>query len=56
VVEARDTSGGLFGFDRTRAVSAQSAQLIAESAKRFGQEDDITVVRLVFAADSVLEA
>jgi serine phosphatase RsbU (regulator of sigma subunit) len=56
VVEARDTSGGLFGFDRTRVVSAQSAQLIAETAKRFGQEDDITVVRLVFAPDSVLEA
>jgi serine phosphatase RsbU (regulator of sigma subunit) len=46
VVEARDTSGGLFGFDRTRAVSAQSAHMIAETAKEFGQEDDITVVRL----------
>jgi serine phosphatase RsbU (regulator of sigma subunit) len=52
VVEARDTGGGLFGFDRTRTVSAQSAQLIAETAKRFGQEDDITVVRLTFAPDS----
>jgi serine phosphatase RsbU (regulator of sigma subunit) len=54
VVEARDTRGGLFGFDRTRAVSTKSAQLIAETAKRFGQEDDITVVRLAFAPDSVL--
>jgi hypothetical protein len=51
VVEARDTSGGLFGFDRTRAVSTQSAQAIAETAQRFGQEDDITVVRLAFAAN-----
>jgi serine phosphatase RsbU (regulator of sigma subunit) len=56
VVEARDTGGRLFGFDRTRAVSTQSAQLIAETAQRFGQEDDITVVRLAFAPDSVLQA
>jgi hypothetical protein len=28
-----------------------SAQEIAEAAQRFGQEDDITVLTLAFAAD-----
>jgi serine phosphatase RsbU (regulator of sigma subunit) len=55
VVEARDSEGALFGFDRARALSAQSARAIAETAKRFGQQDDITVVRLAFAPDSVLQ-
>jgi hypothetical protein len=56
VVEARNSEGTLFGFDRACAVSAQSARAIAETAKRFGQEDDITVVRLAFASDSVLQS
>jgi hypothetical protein len=46
VVEARNTLGELFGFDRTREVSAQSAESIAQAAQAFGQEDDITVLTL----------
>ncbi len=46
VVEARNSKGELFGFDRTRAISRESAQHIAETARQFGQEDDITVLSL----------
>ena len=46
VLEARDADGALFGFDRTRAISAQSAESIAAEALKFGQEDDITVLTL----------
>jgi hypothetical protein len=44
VVEAQAASGELFGFDRTRAISQQSAEEIATAAQRFGQQDDITVL------------
>ena len=44
VVEARQSSGELFGFDRVRHFSQQSAFYIAEAAKSFGQQDDITVL------------
>jgi serine phosphatase RsbU (regulator of sigma subunit) len=44
VVEARQASGELFGFDRLRHFSQQSAFYIAEAAKAFGQQDDITVL------------
>jgi serine phosphatase RsbU (regulator of sigma subunit) len=56
VVEARSSSGELFGFERTGEVSGQSAKEIAETAKQFGQEDDITVLTLSFAPVSVLSA
>ncbi len=46
VLEARDTQGTLFGFDRTRKISAQSAETIAQAARNYGQEDDITVLTL----------
>jgi serine phosphatase RsbU (regulator of sigma subunit) len=46
VVEARDARGMLFGFERTRAISAQPASAIAAAALEFGQEDDITVLTL----------
>lgn len=46
----------LFGFDRTAAVSAQSAEEIAAAAQRFGQEDDITVVTITFASSEVAHA
>jgi serine phosphatase RsbU (regulator of sigma subunit) len=52
VVEARNITGELFGFERTCAISAQSAQQIAEA----GQEDDITVLTLTFAGAEVLQA
>jgi hypothetical protein len=47
VVEARDASGQLYGFERTRSISGQPAQTIARTAQLFGQEDDITVLTVV---------
>ena len=44
VVEARRPSGEIFGFDRVHNLSNQSAFYVAEAAKDFGQEDDITVL------------
>jgi sigma-B regulation protein RsbU (phosphoserine phosphatase) len=44
VVEARRPSGELFGFDRVHNLSNQSAFYIADAAREFGQEDDITVL------------
>jgi phosphoserine phosphatase RsbU/P len=46
VVEATNKRRELFGFDRTQAISTQSASAIAEAAKQFGQHDDITVLTL----------
>jgi phosphoserine phosphatase RsbU/P len=47
VVEARDSEGRLFGFERTRAISSESVDRIAEAAQAYGQKDDITVVKLM---------
>jgi serine phosphatase RsbU (regulator of sigma subunit) len=44
VVEARDAQGTLFGFEATRAISAQPADAIAAAALEYGQADDITVL------------
>ncbi len=44
VVEARRPAGELFGFDRVSNLSNQSAFYIADAAREFGQEDDITVL------------
>ena len=44
VVEAENAHRELFGFDRTRDISTKSAREIAEAAKAWGQNDDITVV------------
>jgi serine phosphatase RsbU (regulator of sigma subunit) len=46
VVEAREASGALFGFERTAALSEQPAEAIAVAAQQFGQDDDITVLTL----------
>ncbi len=46
VLEATDKMGELFGFERVRAISAQTAESIAGAALKFGQEDDITVLTL----------
>ncbi len=46
VVEAQNRQGDLLGFDRGRELSTQSAADIADAAKRFGQQDDITVVTI----------
>ena len=50
VVEATNKRRELFGFDRTQAISTQSAGAIAEAAKQFGQIDDITVLTLTLTA------
>jgi serine phosphatase RsbU (regulator of sigma subunit) len=44
VVEARSAGGELYGFDRTAAISTESAEKIAQAAKSFGQDDDSTVI------------
>ncbi len=44
VVEATNDKRELFGFERTQQISNQPAAAIAEAAKQFGQEDDISVL------------
>lgn len=56
VVEARNPAGDLFGFDRTQAISTQSAEEIARQASSHGQNDDITVLTLGFVPDPVASA
>lgn len=56
VVEAQDPGGELFGFDRTRQISTQSAEDIAAAAQSHGQEDDITVLTLTFAPAAPVSA
>jgi Stage II sporulation protein E (SpoIIE) len=56
VVEAQNQLGELFGFERTAAISTQSAEAIAQAAQVYGQQDDITVLTLTFAPAEVLHA
>jgi phosphoserine phosphatase RsbU/P len=51
VVEARNKSGELFGFERTLGLSNSGAQAIAQAAIDFGQEDDITVLSITRMLD-----
>ncbi len=46
VVEATGAKYELFGSERTEAIIHRSAHYIAAAAQQFGQEDDITVVKL----------
>jgi hypothetical protein len=46
VAEARAKSGELFGFERTASISTLSAEHIAATAQAFGQQDDITVLKI----------
>jgi Stage II sporulation protein E (SpoIIE) len=46
VVEAMSPTGQLYGFERTRGISTESARDIAAAAQAFGQEDDITVLTI----------
>ena len=55
VVEAQTARGELFGFERTQAISHQSAEQIAAAAQQFGQRDDISVLTLAFAPAEVLQ-
>jgi hypothetical protein len=56
VVEARHSNGELFGFQRVHNLSNQSAFYIADAAKAFGQEDDITVLTVRRLADAAAAA
>jgi hypothetical protein len=53
VVEAQNQHRELFGFDRARKMSLQSASAIADAARQFGQCDDITVVTIEREAATV---
>lgn len=44
VVEATNEKRELFGFERTEGISTRSAQAIADEARNFGQQDDISVL------------
>jgi serine phosphatase RsbU (regulator of sigma subunit) len=50
VVEARSARGELYGFGRLPALTMMNAGDIADVARRFGQEDDITVLTVACAA------
>ena len=55
-MEARSANGELFGFDRMAQTAAgvTGAGSLAETAKAFGQDDDITVLRLQRAMVSAI--
>ena len=48
VIEAANKRGQLFGFERALAISGEPAATIAQSAKEFGQQDDITVLTVSY--------
>ena len=50
VVEARSVTGELYGFDRLPQLTLMTAQDIADVARNFGQEDDITVLTVACGA------
>jgi phosphoserine phosphatase RsbU/P len=50
VVEATNSEGELFGFERTQQVSHEPARYIAQTAQHFGQTDDITVLSVYVAS------
>jgi hypothetical protein len=56
IVEAQNAEGELFGFDRGRALSMEPVAAIVEAAKRYGQEDDITVIAITRDAEAVRDA
>jgi sigma-B regulation protein RsbU (phosphoserine phosphatase) len=51
VIEATNSQGELYGFQRTQAISAESAEKVAQAAQAFGQEDDITVLSITRRLD-----
>jgi hypothetical protein len=56
VVEARSEKGELLGFDRVAKLSLNSAAEIADTAKAFGQDDDITVLTLTLQSPEAAHA
>ena len=53
VIEARDKSGTLLGFEKTAQLSTEPAEKVAQAAQDFGQEDDITVLTVQRLAATV---
>jgi serine phosphatase RsbU (regulator of sigma subunit) len=48
VVEARDSQGVLFGFDRTQSLMREASPFaLAEAALHHGQNDDLTVISIL---------
>ena len=56
VVEARSATGELLGFERVAEMTRKTAGEIADAARAFGQDDDITVLTLTFASAGVSHA
>jgi serine phosphatase RsbU (regulator of sigma subunit) len=54
ILEARNPSGELFGFERLSALigSHPTIEQMVEAACNFGQQDDITVFRVTRLAES----
>jgi hypothetical protein len=48
IVEARNPSGELFGFERARIVCNEPIAEIVRRAQQFGQNDDITALRVAY--------
>jgi hypothetical protein len=46
IVEAQNSKGELFGFDRGRDLSTRPVTDIVDAAKKFGQKDDITAISI----------
>jgi serine phosphatase RsbU (regulator of sigma subunit) len=56
IVEAQNQKGELFGFERGREISTAPVAAIVEAAKRFGQQDDMTVIAVTREASAVQDA
>jgi len=52
LVEARDSQGTLFGFERTELLMRQGASplALAEAALHHGQDDDLTAISILRTA------
>lgn len=49
-VEAQNTEGELFGFERCGELAMQPVAKIVDAARRFGQQDDMTVIAVTRVA------
>ncbi|MFZ1941184.1 MAG: SpoIIE family protein phosphatase [Terracidiphilus sp.] len=55
IVEAQNAKGELFGFERSRELAMEPVGAIVEAAKKFGQQDDMTVIAITRDAAQVRE-
>jgi phosphoserine phosphatase RsbU/P len=56
IVEAKSPKGELFGFERGREISMRPVTAIVDAAKRFGQQDDMTVIAVTREASGEQDA